>query len=60
MAEFRINDGVPGSKTVEAHHFEEKDSLVIFFSTDASRLAGQVYAMPVSQVISIERVESTA
>lgn len=60
MAEFRINNGNPGAKTVEAHHFEEKDSLVIFFSTELSKFAGQVYAVPTKQVVSIERVAAKA
>src|SRR5690606_34074398 len=46
MAQVRINDGITGAKTVEAHHFEEKDSFVIFYSTTLSKFEGQVYAVP--------------
>lgn len=32
MANFRITAGYAGDKTIEAHHFEEVGSLIIFYS----------------------------
>ncbi|MGF0320895.1 hypothetical protein [Nocardia fluminea] len=54
MAEFRINNGYGDARTVEAHHFREVESLVIFYA-DGSLKPEQVFAMPTKSVVSIER-----
>ncbi|WP_067652904.1 hypothetical protein [Nocardia harenae] len=55
MARFRINEGNFGDATVDADYFEEKGSLVIFF-TDSDYRDQQVYALLASAVNSIERL----
>ncbi|MFC8529256.1 hypothetical protein [Nocardia sp. NPDC057227] len=56
MAEFVISTVAGGSKTVEAHHFHEEGSLVVFKSSATGR-GTRVYAVPTFQVKSIERTE---
>lgn len=59
MAKFRINGGFDDAKDVEANHFTEVNSLIIFSSEKTGR-DHQVYAMPVSHVRSIERIADNA
>ncbi|MEU5410497.1 hypothetical protein [Nocardia asteroides] len=59
MAKFRINDGYSDAKTVEAHRFSEENSLVIFVNEDGRR-TGQVFAMRVDQLRTIERLDEGA
>lgn len=59
MAKFRINAGFDNEKDVEGTHFTEVNSLVIFFSERTGR-DHQVFAMPVGQVHTIERVQDAA
>ena len=56
MSKFVINADYSNSKTVEAHSFEEEGSLIIFRTAVTGR-GNQVYALPISEVRSIERVQ---
>ncbi|MEU4599925.1 hypothetical protein [Nocardia sp. NPDC023988] len=56
MAKFKINAGYGDESTVEAHRFSEENSLVIFVNEDGWR-TGQVFAMRVDQLPTIERLD---
>lgn len=58
MAKFHVNEGFADYKLVEADHFAEQGSLIVFKS-EKSRTSDQVYAIPTSLVKSIERAEDS-
>lgn len=55
MAKFKVIYGGSKAREIEADHFIEKGSLIVFIGDDKN----QVFALPTSLVATIERLDNT-
>lgn len=55
---FILNKGYDNEQEINAQIFHEKDSLVVFSNPQGMGTADQIYAVPVSSVITIEKKTS--